>query len=110
MTLWGSKARLETCDKGNFSCPHCERTRAYRHYRVLSYFTLLAVPLVENGILGDYIECSVCKRQFAPANVTVIGEMLPQQGIKESPRFDKPATSRFSARSAPSAGLRSFPS
>ena len=71
MTLWATRARLKEVEKGEFACPHCKRQRLYRYFHVPTYFTLLNIPLFKNGMVADYVECSCCKRQFAPAGVNL---------------------------------------
>ncbi len=80
MTLWATEARLEEVERGVFSCPQCERQRRYRYFQVPTYFTLLNVRLFKNGLVADYVECRACKRQFAPAGVSLAPSktMLPQ--------------------------------
>lgn len=71
MTVWGTVARTDTVNEGEFACPHCERRRAYSHVRVASYFAILGIPIHQNGVLADYILCQTCERQFAPTGVDV---------------------------------------
>lgn len=71
MTLWATEARLEEVERGMFACPHCKHERRYRYFHVPTYFTLLSVPLFKNGLVADYVECSRCKRQFAPTGVNL---------------------------------------
>ena len=71
MMLGGTMARTETIRKGEFLCPHCNHPEDYCHVRVATYYHVLRFPLVENGVIADYIECQRCTRQFAPSGVQV---------------------------------------
>ena len=81
MFLSGTLARTETIDSGDFNCPHCEHPRRYKHVRVANYFSVLKVPLYQNGVLADFVECQTCRRQFAPdgLNLAEIALVLPHQ-------------------------------
>ena len=74
--LGGTMARTETIRKGEFLCPHCNHPEDYCHVRVATYYHVLRFPLVENGVIADYIECQRCRRQFAPSGVEVDTFML----------------------------------
>ena len=48
---------------GAFICPECGGTE-YRTQRVRRFMTVTAMPLVPLDLLGEYIECQLCKATF----------------------------------------------
>lgn len=82
MILWATEARLQEVERGEFFCPHCERQRRYRYFHVPTYFTLLSLPLFKNGLVADYVECSRCKRRFAPVGVSLT-PLKPKTGLPQ---------------------------
>lgn len=66
LVIWGWKARYSTLSTGTFYCPHEDGDRGYRHQQARRWFTLFFIPLIPLSVLGDFIECSSCGRQYDP--------------------------------------------
>jgi hypothetical protein len=66
MIIWGSKVREKEIAAGQFNCPNCRTTRAYKHKRVDKYFSLYFIPLFKTQDLGEYVECQVCLQKYKP--------------------------------------------
>lgn len=49
---------------GQFHCPHCAITQAYRHRRVRRFFHIFFVPLIPLTLAGEYVECGQCKGTY----------------------------------------------
>jgi len=71
MIIWGWKARYSTLSSGTFYCPHEDGDRGYRHQQARRWFTLFFIPLIPLAVLGDFIECTSCGRQYDPVVLTL---------------------------------------
>jgi hypothetical protein len=69
MIIWGSKGKTKIIGQGDFYCPRCRTTRAYKHHQVGKYFTLYFIPLFQTKRIGEYIECQIC---FTPFEKSVL--------------------------------------
>ncbi|MBA3460860.1 MAG: TerB family tellurite resistance protein [Deltaproteobacteria bacterium] len=49
---------------GQFHCPCCATTCAYRHRRVRRFFHIFFVPLIPLTLAGEYVECGQCKGTY----------------------------------------------
>jgi uncharacterized tellurite resistance protein B-like protein len=78
MIIWGWKARYSTLSTGSFYCPHEDGDRGYRHRQARRWFTLFFIPLIPLAVLGDFIECTSCGRQYDPVvlSLPTAGEMM----------------------------------
>lgn len=66
MIIFGTRGVKSTLNQGQFNCPQCESTRAYKHKKVTRFFTLYFIPLIPLGRLGEFVECQACKGTFIP--------------------------------------------
>jgi tellurite resistance protein len=66
MIIFGTRGVKSTLSQGNFNCPQCETTRAYKKKKVTRFFTLYFIPLIPLGKVGEYVECQHCKGTFIP--------------------------------------------
>jgi uncharacterized tellurite resistance protein B-like protein len=64
MIIFGTRGVNSTIKSGDFHCPQCNRSEAYRHIKVTNFFTLYFIPLIPLGNAGEYVECSICKGTF----------------------------------------------
>lgn len=67
MLIWGSKGKQELVSNGQFFCPHCNTTQAYKLIRITRYFTLFHMPLFKTKDLGEMVECKVCINRYKPS-------------------------------------------
>ena len=66
MGLVGTRSVTIPSSAGAFLCPECGGTE-YRVQRVRRFMTLTAMPIVPLDLLGEYIECQLCKATYDPA-------------------------------------------
>ncbi|MBK9754050.1 MAG: TerB family tellurite resistance protein [Nannocystis sp.] len=65
MILFGAKAVTSTHATGQFYCPGCDRDGVqYEHRRSRRFVTFYYLPLIPLNVLGEYIECQVCKNTY----------------------------------------------
>jgi hypothetical protein len=60
MIIYGYRERPVDVATGEFHCPRCQVHRAFKHKRMVRYFTLFFIPLFPLGRLGEYVECQTC--------------------------------------------------
>jgi len=51
-------------EPGQFHCPTCSATQAYRHRRVRRFFHIFFIPLIPLNLAGEYVECGTCKGTY----------------------------------------------
>jgi len=51
-------------EPGQFHCPQCAVTQAYRHRRVRRFFHIFFIPLIPLNLAGEYVECGQCKGTY----------------------------------------------
>jgi tellurite resistance protein len=51
-------------EPGQFHCPQCSVTQAYRHRRVRRFFHIFFIPLIPLNLAGEYVECGQCKGTY----------------------------------------------
>ncbi|MGC1377412.1 MAG: zinc-ribbon domain-containing protein [Anaerolineales bacterium] len=66
MIIFGSRRREIELSSGQFHCPKCDATRAYKRKRAGKYFTLYFIPLFQFENLGEYIVCQTCQQAYKP--------------------------------------------
>ena len=66
MNLFSTRSVTISASTGAFRCPECTGSE-YRIQRVRRFFTLSVMPVVPLGLLGEYVECQLCKGTFDPA-------------------------------------------
>jgi uncharacterized tellurite resistance protein B-like protein len=64
MIFFGTRGLTLTGSSGNFLCPNCGKDQHYKRRRVRRFFTLYFVPIIPLDLLGEYIECTVCKNTY----------------------------------------------
>ncbi|NNF63644.1 MAG: hypothetical protein HKN07_05230 [Acidimicrobiia bacterium] len=64
LLIWGFKARYKTLESGTFFCPHDGGDRTYVKREVRRWFTLFFIPLIPLKVLGEFIECTSCRRSY----------------------------------------------
>ena len=64
MIIYGYRNREKELGTGNFYCSSCQVQRAYRHKKIVRYFTLFFIPLFPLGTLSEYVECQSCGRTY----------------------------------------------
>ena len=62
--VYGSRGITTTPDSGTFECPICQQRTCYKMKRVRKFGTLYYIPIMPEGILGEYIECDWCLNSF----------------------------------------------
>lgn len=70
LLIWGFKARYKTLESGAFFCPHDGDDRSYVRRQVKRWFTLFFIPLIPLNTLGEFIECTSCRRAYDPVVLT----------------------------------------
>lgn len=74
MIIYGHRSRERDIAEGEFTCPHCQATRPYKHKRLVRYLTLFFIPTIPLGTLGESVQCQVCFSSFPPYEIFPIGE------------------------------------
>lgn len=64
MIIFGTRGVTYSSGSGEFHCPSCNVRREYKHKRVRRFFTLYFIPVIPLDLLGEYIECQVCRGTF----------------------------------------------
>ncbi len=64
MVIFGTRGVTYTTDRGRFHCPRCESPQDYMRQRTRRFFTLYFVPVLPLDVLGEYVECPVCRETF----------------------------------------------
>jgi tellurite resistance protein len=65
MIIYGTTNLTMSGDRGQFYCPRCDTSVAYREKHVRRFFTLYFIPLIPLKIVESYVECGGCKGRFA---------------------------------------------
>lgn len=68
-SLWGARYVDRTVASGLFVCPQEGIERAYWKHRVRNWFSILSVPLIPGGVVGEYVECFCCGSSSDPRTV-----------------------------------------
>jgi tellurite resistance protein len=68
--LVGTRSVTIPATAGAFTCPECGGTE-YQAQRVRRFVTLSAWPIVPLDLLGEYIECLLCKATFDRAILSI---------------------------------------
>lgn len=63
MSLIGTRSVTVPSSSGAFYCPECGGNE-YRSQRVRKFMTVTALPILPLGLLGEYVECQICKATF----------------------------------------------
>jgi len=79
MILFGTRGVTTKAANGHFYCPSCASENAYVHKKVRRFFTLYFIPVIPLDLVGEYIECQVCKDTFKKEVLA----HLPQPGSGE---------------------------
>ena len=66
MGLVGTRSVTIPASTGAFCCPECGGTE-YRVQRVRRFMTVTAMPLFPLDLLGEYVECQLCKATYDQA-------------------------------------------
>ena len=72
MIIWGTRTSNVEVAHGEFHCPKCEASRAYRHMQAKRWFTLYFIPLIPMGKRGEWWECQTCTRAYEPIAVKAV--------------------------------------
>lgn len=64
MIIFGTRGVKSTLAQGNFVCPQCATSEAYKHKKVTKFFTLYFIPIIPLGKMGEYVECQPCRGTF----------------------------------------------
>jgi hypothetical protein len=93
MIIYGYRERAVDVATGEFYCPRCQARRAFKHKRMLRYFTLFFIPLFPLGRLGEYVECQTC---FTTHNTSVLDSSAAEQAVRAGAALDllEPASIR----------------
>lgn len=59
----GTRSLTIPTGDGSFQCPECGGTE-YKAQRVRRFVTVSVVPVVPLGLIGEYIECQLCKGTY----------------------------------------------
>lgn len=65
-TLWGPRHIDRTVASGLFVCPQEGIERAYWRHRVRNWFSILSIPVIPGGVVGEYVECFCCGSSSDP--------------------------------------------
>ncbi|MCB0667392.1 MAG: TerB family tellurite resistance protein [Saprospiraceae bacterium] len=79
MIIFGTRGVKSTLAQGNFVCPQCATSEAYKHKKVTKFFTLYFIPVIPLGRMGEYVECQRCRGTF----VTRVLEYDPDSARNE---------------------------
>ena len=79
--VFGTRGITTTKEKGEFHCPQCGNSQAYRWRNVNNFFTLYFIPLIPLGKAGEYVECGNCRSTFVPRVLEYTPE-LPNTDFK----------------------------
>jgi transcription elongation factor Elf1 len=66
MIIFGTKAKTQTLDEGDFYCPQCRMKRHYLRKQARPYFALYFIPLIPIGQGTEFVECQSCRTTFEP--------------------------------------------
>ncbi len=64
--FFGTRVTRKTLSEGEFHCPNCNRTTAYRERRDKEWGHLYFIPLIPMGEFAPYVQCRECKTKFEP--------------------------------------------
>ena len=66
---------------GIFVCAVERTQRAYYHYHVRSWFTVLGVKVFPGSVVGDYVQCFSCNSTYDPR---IVGSTHPALTVDET--------------------------
>lgn len=75
MIIFGTRAKTQVLEEGEFTCPQCRARRRYQRKQARPYFALYFIPIFPVGKGMEYIECQTCGRAFEPG---VLNLKLPE--------------------------------
>jgi hypothetical protein len=64
LIIWGFRVRSSSVGGGEFFCPSCGGDRHYDLKKARRWFTVFFLPLIPLKELGQFIECSTCKKTY----------------------------------------------
>lgn len=78
LLIWGSKVRYKADEQGTFYCPNEGGDRPYTMMIATKWFTFFFIPIFKTSDLGQFVECTMCKKQYDPRVLTnpTSGELM----------------------------------
>ncbi len=70
MIIFGTRARTQVLDEGEFTCPRCGVRRRYQRKQARPYFALYFIPIFPVGQGMEFVECQTCGAAFEPEVLT----------------------------------------
>jgi hypothetical protein len=64
LLIFGLRVFYRAVGQGMFHCQRCGGDREYRHRSGRRWFTLLFIPVIPLGHVGDHVQCTICGTRY----------------------------------------------